>query len=69
MAKISNANTKAIESFKAKVEEQRAYIDLLTSCTNNASAQVKDIALKALENSGMRLEQTSIPVPYPNQLF
>ena len=44
----------SIESFKAKVEEQQAYIDLLTSRTDSASAQVKDIALKAIENSGMR---------------
>jgi len=34
---------------------------LLTSRTDSASAQVKDIALKAIENSGMR--SLNFPTP------
>ncbi|MEL7119656.1 MAG: hypothetical protein AAFO07_09455 [Bacteroidota bacterium] len=44
----------AIESLQSKVTEQQAFIDSLTSRTDNASQQVKDIALKAIENAGLR---------------
>ncbi len=44
----------AIESLKMKIQEQQDFISSLTSRTENASQQVKDIALKAIENSGLR---------------
>lgn len=44
----------AIESLNAKVQEQQQFINELTSRTENASQQVKDIAMKAIENSGLR---------------
>lgn len=43
-----------IESLKGKVEEQQAYINTLASKTDSANRQVQDIAMKAIENSGIR---------------
>ena len=43
-----------IESLKGKVQEQQNFINSLTSKTDNATQQVKDIALKAIENVGIR---------------
>ena len=44
----------AIQSLAEKVKEQQTTIEALTSRTDNASLQVKDIALKAIENAGLR---------------
>lgn len=43
-----------IEGLKVKVQEQLNFINSLTSKTDNATQQVKDIALKAIENAGIR---------------
>ncbi len=43
-----------IESLKVKVEEQQNYINSLSNRTEFATQQVKDIAMKAIENSGTR---------------
>lgn len=51
----------AIENLKAKVLEQQKHIELLSSRTDDASLQVKDIALKAIENAGLRSLNLSSP--------
>lgn len=43
-----------IESLNAKVKEQQELINTLSAKSDNASQQVKDIAMKAIENSGLR---------------
>lgn len=43
-----------IESLNAKVKEQQELINTLGSKSDTASQQVKDIAMKAIENSGVR---------------
>ena len=43
-----------IESLQQKVAEQQELIKTLSSKTDNATLQVKDIALKAIENAGIR---------------
>lgn len=43
-----------IESLKGRVSELQDLVQTLTQKTDQASIQVKDIALKAIENSGMR---------------
>lgn len=43
-----------IENLKAKVEDQEKLIASLTGKVDNANDQVKDIALKAIENSSLR---------------
>ena len=43
-----------IESLRAKVEEQQALVNTLSNKSDSASQQVKDIAMKAIENSGIR---------------
>ncbi|MEN0006925.1 MAG: hypothetical protein AAF798_22425 [Bacteroidota bacterium] len=43
-----------IESLKQQVAERQTLIDSLSSKTDNATQQVKDIALKAIENAGQR---------------
>ncbi len=43
-----------INSLNHKIEEQIKLIDTLTSRADGANAQVKDIALKAIENSGVK---------------
>jgi len=48
-----------IESLKVKVKEQQELIHELSSKTDGATQQVKDIALKAIENSGIR----NFPIP------
>lgn len=44
----------AIQSLEEKVKELQATVEALTSRTDKASLQVKDIALKAIENAGLR---------------
>ena len=43
-----------VEILKAKINEQQELINSLSAKADNANTQVKDIALKAIENSGMR---------------
>ena len=43
-----------IENLRVKVEEQQNLVNTLSSKSDNANQQVKDIAMKAIENSGIR---------------
>ena len=43
-----------IEGLRAKIKEQSVLIDSLISKTDSATHQVKDIALKAIENAGIK---------------
>lgn len=43
-----------IENLNAKVKEQQELINTLSTKSDSASQQVKDIAMKAIENSGVR---------------
>jgi len=53
-----------IASLKNKVKEQQEYIDSLTNRTENATQQVKDIALRAIENTGAR----NFMPPFPERM-
>lgn len=43
-----------VEILKAKINEQQELINSLSAKADNANTQVKDIALKAIENAGIR---------------
>ncbi|MCP3930701.1 MAG: hypothetical protein GY705_16550 [Bacteroidetes bacterium] len=43
-----------IQSLKSKVKEQQELIGTISTKTDSANQQVKDIALKAIENAGIR---------------
>ncbi len=50
-----------INSLKANIKEQQELIASLTSRSDSATQQVKDIALKAIENAGTRMERPYYP--------